>query len=119
MSFLEDLKTNAEAAISTTGAVMSRSVELAKIKMDIASINRKLRGKYAVLGRRVFHTGLDDVKEDGSIVEMMNEICAMREERRQLDLRVAELKDVAVCTECGGENPKKVSNCLKCGQRLH
>ena len=119
MNFLKDLKTNAEAAVSNVGAVVSRSAELAKVKMDIIAINRKLREKYTVLGRRVFHTGLDDAKEDGSIVEMVEEIRAMREERRKLDLRVAELKDVAVCTECGGENPKKVSNCLKCGQRLH
>ncbi len=119
MSFLEDMKTNAEAAVHCAGGAVTRSMELAKVKMDIVAINRKLKEKYTVLGRRVFHTGLDDVKEDGSIVEMVEEIRTMREERRQLDLRVAELKDVAVCTECGGENPKKVSNCLKCGQRLH
>ena len=119
MSFFEDLKINTEAAVTCVGDTLMSCVELAKVKMDIARINRKLREDYTVLGRRVFHTGLDDVKEDGSILEMVEEIRTLRENRRQLDLRVAELKDVAVCTECGGENPKSVSNCLKCGQRLH
>jgi ribosomal protein L40E len=119
MSFFKDLKINAEAAAACAGDTLMCCVELAKVKVEIARINRKLREDYTVLGRRVFHTGLDDVKEDGSILEMVEEIRTLRENRRRLDLRVAELKDVSVCTECGGENPKSVSNCLKCGQRLH
>ncbi len=119
MSFFEDLKINVEAAVACAGDTLMRSAELAKVKMDIARINRKLREDYTVLGRRVFHTGLDDVKEDGSILDMVEKIRTLREARRRLDLRVAELKDVSVCTECGGENPKSVSNCLKCGQRLN
>lgn len=119
MSFLNDLKINAGAALSKVGTAANQTAALARVKMDLVGINRTLKGKYAVLGRRVYHTGLENVMEDGSIIELVEEIKTLRAKRKELDLEVAQLKDIAVCTECGSENPKQVSNCMKCGQRLH
>ena len=69
MSFLNDLKINAGAMVNKAGTAVNYAAEIAKVKLDIVGINRTLRGKYAVLGRWVYHTGLNNVLDDGSIAE--------------------------------------------------
>ena len=90
--------------------------EAVQVKAQINSEKRKLQETFAVLGHLYYkeHRG-----ENGHPKHGFFEAIKEGEQRiRELEEKLKDLEDMAVCPECGFRVSKEAAYCSKCGRKL-
>ena len=93
-------------------------VENAKIKMEIAELQREIASLYEGLGRLLY-----DGRQSGESIDDMVDACLahlkeQNEYLEQLQDRLLEGKSAVRCAECGTVNDDDSSFCKKCGKEF-
>ena len=116
MGFLDDLKVNAQAAVRSAGAKANQLTEVGRLRLKIVGINRTLNEKYVQAGKWAYQEKTSGTPADTDA--LYAEITALRAQRRELETQLGHLKKVAICPECGAENPISAAHCMQCGASM-
>ena len=118
MGILEDVVVNAKSAVNAVGKKAGIMVDISKLRISAADLNREIAERYESLGSIVY----DSQKTGNSVQELIEEnVAAIDELYDQLDLINAQLlqfRNKVVCKNCGRENPQEAFFCSFCGTRL-
>lgn len=102
MSFWDDLRVNAQAAMRGLGEQAGKWGELVQLRGELSSLNRSLSGKYEWVGRLTYQDQVNGTS--GSADALIAEITELRTKRQKLERRIAELKkDGEQCDSSGTE----------------
>lgn len=116
MSFLEkfsDAVTNTGAAV---GSKAKELTEVAKIKNEIATTQKKMKDEYETIGRLYaenFGTEPEDIFRDS-----LERIQSYQNVIKQKQNLLNEVKKVKVCPSCGATIAETNAFCGNCGQKV-
>ena len=118
MAIFEDVLSRAKAVAEVAGKKTGEFVEITKIKMEIAELQRELASLYEGLGRLVY-----DGRKSGEDINDMVEACLAHLEEQnaylqELQDRLLEGKNVVRCPECDHLNDGDARFCNNCGKAL-
>lgn len=118
MSLLEDAVVNAKSAAVAVGKKAGQIVDVSKLRISAAGLNKEISARLEELGRIVYQA-----RKDESVSEEQTESCvaAIDELYEQLDAvneQITVLKKRIKCKECGYENSQEAVFCNKCGAKL-
>ena len=109
MGFYENVKQTADKA----GEKLSQLTDAAKIKVKIFDVQSDLRMLFEKLGKATYY--IEGEEETAKITEQID---AKRMELENLEDRLAQLRLMNTCKECGTRNDKSAKYCSHCGARL-
>ncbi len=118
MGIFEDVVVNAKSAVNAVGKKAGIMVDISKLRISAADLNREIAERYQTLGSIVY----DSQKTGNSVQELIEENVAVIDELYdQLDLinsQLLEFRNKVICKSCGRENPQDAFFCSYCGTRL-
>ncbi|MCI9337384.1 MAG: zinc ribbon domain-containing protein [Lachnospiraceae bacterium] len=95
---------------------ISKSKEVAgvaKLNVEIASLNQSLKNVYTEVGKHVLENGL--LAEDETVAEWASKAADIKAEIEENTEKIKLLKNVNTCPGCGAEVPRTSKFCDKCG----
>lgn len=119
MGFFEDSVILAKEFIDATGKRGGELVEAQKIKMTIAKFRSQLSEDYQTLGRLAYDAAKNGTDVDEVHAAIVLAIDEKLEKVARLQEKLAGVKGMKVCTECGFQNPPAADYCCRCGNQLH
>ena len=119
MSFWDDLQKTLSEATDFTVQKTTELSDLAKLKYNIHSSEKKLERVYAELGKIYF-----DIRKNGADHESEAATLVMQADKLIVDIanmkaESAKLKKTSVCPECSAEISKECTFCPVCGAKLY
>ena len=118
MSFWDDLQKTLSEATDFTVQKTTELSDLAKLKYNIHSAEKKLERIYADIGRLYY-----DAKKTGADHEFECTTLIMQADKLTRDIanmkaESAKLKKTSVCPVCSAEVSKECTFCPVCGEKL-
>lgn len=95
---------------------ISKSKEVAgvaKLNMEIGTLNQSIKNIYTEVGKYVLENGL--LHEDDSVAQWAAKAADIKAEIENNTEKIKLLKNVNTCPGCGAEVPKTSKFCDKCG----
>ena len=105
----EKLNQAAQSTISKSKEV----AEIAKLNVEIGSLNQSMKNLYTEVGKYVLENGL--LSEDESVAEWASKAADIKADMEANTERIKSLKNDNTCPGCGAEVPKTSKFCDKCG----
>ena len=118
MATFEEILNKARAGAEKVGQKTSDFVEITRMKMDIAEIEKEIAATYEGLGRLVYDaekSGQDSTEMVQACIENIDELQADVDEIRD---RLYAFKHMKKCASCGAINDEDADFCNKCGAAL-
>ncbi len=118
MATFEEILNKAREGAEKAGQKASDFVEVTRMKMDIAAIEKEIAATYEGLGRLVY-----DGKKSGEDLTEMVSACVENIDELQTDAddlraKLYAFKHMQKCSACGAINAEDAAFCNKCGQSL-
>lgn len=108
---LDKAKDLANAATKKTGEV----VETSKLKLQEASLNTDIENAYEKIGSYVYRTHKTGVDYEERIQKEIDKVDGLLEALGELEEKMAEIKKVRKCANCGAICPLESHFCSRCG----
>lgn len=108
-SWREKLNQAAQNTISKSKEVAG----VAKLNVEIGSLNQSMKNIYTEVGRYVLENGL--LSENETVAEWASKAADIKADIEANTERIKTLKNVNTCPGCGAEVPKSSKFCDKCG----
>lgn len=105
----EKLNQAAQSTISKSKEVAG----IAKLNVEISSLNQSMKNIYTEVGKYVLENDL--LKEDGVVAEWASKAADIKADIEANTERIKTLKNVSTCPGCGAEVSKASKFCDKCG----
>ena len=102
----------------TAGKKAEQLIEISKVKIQITQINGSIAKTYEKLGSGVYNMKKADYMDESLITSLVSQIDDLIAEREAAKAKLAELKEMVICPECGARNPKNVPYCSYCGNKI-
>ena len=118
MGFFEDSVIMAKEFIDATGKKGGELVEAQKIKLAIAKFHSQLSEDYQTLGRLAYDAAKNGTDIDEAHAAIVLSIDEKLEKVARLQEKLAGVKGMKVCAECGHSNPSSADYCCRCGKKL-
>lgn len=118
MSFIDEIRDTAKAALDITSEKADEIIEKGKTKLKIYKLRNKLKEAYAYLGLRVYIKTKKGENVEDAIAMQIEEIDALRTSLSELKEQADLLKYYEKCKNCGAFNDKDDEFCLSCGATL-
>lgn len=118
MSILEDVVVNAKSAVNVVGKKAGQIVDVSKLKINAADLNNEINRRFMALGKLAYE---EKKKNVDSAAQQEEVVAAIEELYEQLDAvndQLLQLRDKALCKNCGAENPGDAVFCNQCGKKL-
>ncbi|MDD3692427.1 MAG: zinc ribbon domain-containing protein [Oscillospiraceae bacterium] len=114
----EDVVSKAKSVAETAGKKTSDFIEVTKLRLDVAELEREMTAIFEGLGRMVY-----DAKKSGEDASSLVDDCVERLDECQSqidDLRrkIDEYRYAVRCKMCGLPNPNDAVYCKKCGAKI-
>ncbi len=119
MGFFEDSVIMAREFIDATGKKGGELVEAQKIKLAIAKFRSQLSEDYQTLGRLAYDAAKNGTDIDEVHAAIVLSIDEKLEKVARLQEKLAGVKGMKICSECGYSNPSTAGYCCRCGKKLH
>lgn len=119
MGFFEDSVIMAKEFIDATGKKGGELVETQKIKLAIAKFRSQLSEDYQTLGRLAYDAAKNGTDIDEVHAAIVLSIDEKLEKVARLQEKLAGVKGMKICSECGYSNPSTAGYCCRCGKKLH
>lgn len=100
------------------GKAAEDTVQYAKLKLEEADLESRVRRCLQRVGEMVYATHTGDPTDSGDMEEVLQEIDRLREELRRRERQRMALKGQRPCAACGAMNKGKSVFCTNCGQPL-
>ncbi len=112
--FLGKAKDVADAAGKKTGEL----VEISKLKLQCVKLNSAIKERYEKLGSAVYSMKKSDYENPELISSMVEEITELLDKLNETSEKIADIKNISICSCCGAKNPPENVYCAKCGSKL-
>ncbi|GIP34414.1 zinc ribbon domain-containing protein [Paenibacillus sp. J2TS4] len=113
--FLNKFKEGAAEAAK----MAQQTVEITRMKAQISTKEREVETYFEAIGEQVFNAyGSKDLSQaEPFIEEASQQIVRIRQEIRELEIRIKEVKQIKECV-CGRNVPLEANYCPSCGYRF-
>lgn len=118
MATFEEILNKAREGAEKAGQKASDFVEVTRMKMNIAELEKEIAATYEGLGRLVY-----DAKKSGEDLNEMVEACVENIDELQADAeelrgKLYAFKHMQKCSACGAINTEDAAFCNQCGKTL-
>ena len=118
MATFEEILNKAREGAEKVGQKTSDFVEVTRMKMNIAEIEKEIAATFEGLGRLVY-----DAEKSGQDVDDMVHACIENVDELQADVdalrdQLYAFKHLQKCPSCGAVNDEDATFCNKCGKPL-
>lgn len=118
MGVFEDVIMNARTAAETVGKEAGRLVDLSRLRLDAAEIQRDISKKYESLGRIVYDSCKSGSPADAGCGEYIVGIDDLYRKLDEVNEKIRVLRRKTDCPKCGFSNDEKATFCSRCGTKL-
>lgn len=118
MGVFEDVIMNARTAAETVGKEAGRLVDLSRLRLDAAEIQRDISKKYESLGRIVYDACKSGSPADAGCGEYIVGIDDLYRKLDEVNEKIRVLRRKTDCPKCGFSNDEKATFCSRCGTKL-
>ncbi|MBQ4313792.1 MAG: hypothetical protein IJC18_06220 [Clostridia bacterium] len=118
MSFFEDAMINAKNITAAVGEKTGRVVDISRLRLSAAEINREITKRYEALGRVVYDARKAETDIKGLVDECVRSIDALYARLDDVNAKIAKLKDKKYCSLCGAMVERTSLYCSRCGNRI-
>lgn len=115
---LEDAVIKAKGAADLAGKKTGEFVELSKLRVSIAEVDRKINAEYSELGKMVYRASREHTDCTDYVQEKATAIDSLLTKREELEEKINALRKVKKCPDCSHENQFDANYCNKCGAKL-
>lgn len=117
MAFLENLGKKVGEAAQAAAKKSNEIVETTKLNSNINSEEDKIQKLYVQLGKAVYEKFTQTGAAEDYTLEACQEILTHQENIKALREKIAEVKGIKSCINCGAEMERNQVFCAKCGTR--
>ncbi len=117
MGFFENTAEKAKEVFEETGKVANEVLETQKLKFKRSSIESEIRTNLEKLGKYAYLSKMKGGDFSEQSEQLCEEIKALIEEEKAIDLELAERKGKKLCS-CGAYNIKDAKFCNECGKEI-
>lgn len=118
MTTFEDVVSKAKCVAETAGKKTSDFIEVTRLKIQAAEIEKDISSILEGLGRLIY----DSRKAEEDVSPLIDDCIAKVDERtselNEVRKKIDEFKDLVRCKNCGVMNPDDAVYCKKCGEKL-
>lgn len=118
MGLFEDVVVNARSAANVVGKKAGQLVDISKLRLSAADVEREISGRLEALGRLVYDAKKTGVDSHALIEEGISCIDELYEQLDVINDELAQARNKIICPKCGGTNPQEFSYCGRCGAKL-
>ncbi len=118
MTTFDDVFSKAKSVAETAGKKTSEMIEVTRLKMQAAEIERDISSMLEGLGRLVYES-----RKDGADIAGQVDDCCLKLDERKTELaglrdRIDECRNRISCKNCGALNAEDSVYCKRCGVKL-
>lgn len=92
--------------------------EISKLKMKVSQINSNIKSLYEQIGKATYTMHKAGKMNDSIIISLMHEIDKLCEEKKLVENKIAVVKNMIICCNCGENNQSSFTYCSNCGEKL-
>ena len=118
MGAFEDVVINAKSAAASVGKEAGRLVDISKLKLNAAELQRDISKKYENLGKMVYDAYKSGTSDNMSFDEHIGCIDELYKRIEEVNERINALSKKSACPKCGFKNDDKAVFCSHCGAKL-
>ena len=118
MSMMDDVWTNAKAAVDVVGKKAGQVIDKSKLRFAVMDIKAELSKKYRMLGKIYYEANRTGKNYDDSMKALQESITELHKQLAALKEMMANAENKIKCPACGVYNAKDSLFCSKCGARL-
>ncbi len=118
MGLFEDVVVNARSAANVVGKKAGQLVDISKLRLSAADVEREISARLEALGRVVYDEKKTGVDAQALIEESVNCIDELYEQLDVINDELAMARNKVICPRCGSTNPQEFSYCGRCGAKL-
>ena len=113
----DDIMSSIRSAADTVSKKTEETVEISKLKFNIAKIKGDIEKKYADLGRCVYGAckGAENYQESSNAI--VKDIDDLKAELKKAEDELKEITGTFTCPQCGKKCGKGDSFCSGCGRK--
>lgn len=118
MGLFEDVVVNARSAANVVGKKAGQLVDISKLRLSAADVEREIAARMEALGRVVYDAKKTGVDSQALIDEGVSCIDELYEQLDVINDELAQARNKIICPKCGGTNPQEFLYCGRCGAKL-
>ncbi len=118
MTFFDESVSTARDILSAGAQKASETIEIQKIKIDIARKKSSINAALKNLGKAYYDSRKNDCSAAGLCDSVVEDIDLKVAELAELEEKLADARKLKRCSKCGSRNRIDASFCNFCGARL-
>ncbi len=119
MGFIDDLKQSVKQVADFAEKKTDTVVEISKLKYQQIQTSKNLDDLMAQLGSAVYSMVKSDYDNKNLVDSLIAEIDTVKENLAEIEEKLAERRDLILCSQCGAKNEKDSIFCKRCGSKLN
>ncbi len=108
------VESTAQKVIKKSGDIYS----ITKMSLQMSKVKSEIDDCYKKIGKMFYASYRGDTASGDEAELLCKKIDELMEEIEVISNQIAEIKDVAVCKNCGAEVKKESPYCAKCGEEI-
>jgi DNA-directed RNA polymerase subunit RPC12/RpoP len=117
MAFFENIGKKVGGAAQAAAKKSGELVEVTKLNVSIGTEEDKIEKLYAQMGKLIYEKYITTGTADEELVEICEQIKVHEDSIKALRSKIAEIKQVKSCSNCGAEMAKDQVFCAECGTK--
>ncbi len=118
MGLFEDVVVNAKSAANVVGKKAGQLMDISKLRLSAADINREISRRLEALGRTVYDAQKSGYDPSELVAESVSCIDELYEQLDVINQELAMARNKLTCQACGTLNPQESIYCSHCGAKL-
>ena len=118
MDFIEKVSSNFSKLKKTVVKGTNKVVEASKLTISLSEKKSALKEIYEEIGKKVYHSGNEEIIEQLIISSEISEISRIKDEIEYIESQLAEIKNKQKCPNCGSNIGNNDAYCKICGYKL-
>lgn len=118
MTGFEEVLYKAKTVAETAGKKTADFVELARLKMNAAEIEKDIASTYEGLGRLIYDGRKDEQDVSPMIEECIAKVDELQVKLREVRRKICEYQKAVRCENCDTVNTDDSAYCKRCGARI-
>lgn len=117
-NMFDELLAKTKKFTDKAGKKISETLDLSKMKIEIANITNAINADYKSLGECVYNAQNSgaDISEEISV--LTDKINIKQERLSELREQYEMFRKIKVCSFCGAKNPQEAQYCSSCGKEI-
>ncbi|MDF2566810.1 MAG: hypothetical protein K0R90_266 [Oscillospiraceae bacterium] len=118
MGMFDDILGKAKDVADVAGKKTGEFVETSKLKFQCVQINNEIKALYEKLGSAVYSMAKSGYENPELVKSIVDEISELLQKLNETSEKIADIKNVSICTCCGAKNSTESYYCSKCGNKI-